>query len=110
MLTRGPTTEILASHEDAAGICGVVEYETLVESTIGPVAPVPEEIVAKEFLLTGRGLEETGWNDLVSIYILQWKRNAGRYYYIKFLFHILILFVIWNVSALSIHLSQELYS
>ena len=86
VLATGARTEILACHEDAAAIGGVVEYKILDRMTILIITPVTEEVVAKTFLVSG--LEKTGWYDLVGIHILQRKGNAGRCDNIKLLLHL----------------------
>ena len=87
MLTRGARAEILACHEDATAVGGVVEDEILVHSAVGIVAPVAKQVVAKELLLAGGCLEEASRDNLVGIDVLQRKGNAGGCYNVEFLFH-----------------------
>ena len=87
MLARRARAEILACHEDATAVGGVVEHEVLVGRAVSIVAPVAEQVVAKELLLAGGSLEETGRDDLVGIDVLQRKGNAGGCYNVEFLFH-----------------------
>ena len=87
MLTTGTVTEVLASHEDATTVCRVVQHEALINGTIGIVTPVTEEIIAKETLLAGRRLQETGRDNLVGVHILQRKGHTSGCYNVEFLFH-----------------------
>ena len=75
MLTGRTGTEVLASYEDDTTVRWVVHHEVWLWSSVGIVAPVAEEVVAHALFIDG--LEETGWDDLVCIYILQRKRNAA---------------------------------
>ena len=75
VLTGRTGTEVLASYEDDTTVRWVVHHEVWLWSSVGIVAPVAEEVVAHALLIDG--LEETGWYDLVCIYILQRKRNAA---------------------------------
>ena len=70
------------------GIQGIVQHKVLVQGSVGIVAPVAEQIVAKVFLFAGRCLQETGRNDLVGIHIFQRKGHTGACYDIEFLFHL----------------------
>ena len=66
-----------ACHKNASAIQGIVQYKVLVQGSVGIVAPVAEQIVAKVFLFAGRCLQETGRNDLVGIHIFP-KEGAHR--------------------------------
>ena len=88
MFARGTGTEVLACHEDTAAIRGIVEYEIGIGGSIGLIAPVAEQVIAKEFLLASGRLEEACRDNLVSIHILQWQRNTSASNYIEFLFHL----------------------
>ena len=87
MLTGGTRTEVLACHEDASAVGGIIEHEVRIRGAVGLIAPVAEEVVAKEFLLTGSCLEEACGDDLVGIHILQWKWHASGCYNVEFLLH-----------------------
>lgn len=63
------------SYEDDATVRWVIHHEVWLWSSVGIITPVAEEVVAHTLLVDG--LEETGWDDLVCIYILQRKRNAA---------------------------------
>lgn len=75
VLTGRTGAEVLASYEDDTTVRWVVHHEVWLWSSVGIVAPVAEEVVAHALFIDG--LEETGWDDLVCIYILQRKRNAA---------------------------------
>ena len=45
------------------------------------------QVIAEELLLAGCSLEESGWNNLVGVNILQWKWHTSRCYDVEFLFH-----------------------
>ena len=75
VLTGRTRTEVLASYEDDATVRRVVHHEVWLWSSVGIVTPVTEEVVAHTLFVDC--LEETSWNYLVGIYILQWKRNAA---------------------------------
>ena len=79
-----PATEVLARHEDGAGISGVVEHKVFLRA-VGVIAPVAEKIVAKARLVGG--FEETRRDDLVGVDVLQWERHTGAVYDVEFLFH-----------------------
>ena len=66
---------------------GSVEDERLPYAAVRGKAPVPEEIVPEETLVTGSRLEETGRNNLVSINVFERERHHSALYYIEFLFH-----------------------
>ena len=85
VLAAGARAKVLAGHEDAAGVAGIVEDEVLLQAAVFVIAPVAEEVVAEAFLVSS--LEEAGGDDLVCIYILQRKRNAAGSDDIEFLFH-----------------------
>ena len=87
MFAGRAAAEILAGHEDAASVAGVVEYEILLGRPVGIVTPVAEEVVPEELLVPGHRLEKAGGNNLVRVHILQGKRDAGAFYDVKFLFH-----------------------
>jgi len=70
MLTAGARTEVLARNQYAAGIRWVVQHKVLIRRAIGVVSPIAEQVVAKEFLLAGRSLKETGGYYLVCVHIL----------------------------------------
>ena len=53
MFTTGARTEVLACHEDAALVLGIVEDEILNNSAVCVVAPVAKQVVAIELLLLG---------------------------------------------------------
>ena len=79
-----PATEVLARHKDGARISGVVEHKVFLRA-VGVIAPVAEKIVAKARLVGG--FEETRWDDLVGVDVLQRERHAGAVYDVEFLFH-----------------------
>ena len=54
------------------------------------IAPVTEQVLAEETLLTRRGFQETCRDDLVGIDILQRKGHTRARDDIKFLFHKLL--------------------
>ena len=68
MLPTGARAEVLARHEDAASVGGVVEHKVLHGLSVLVVAPVAEQVLAKALLVGS--LQETGRNDLVCIYVL----------------------------------------
>ena len=87
MITTGAGTEVLTRYEDATFILGVVEDKILNDTTVLPIAPVAKQVVAKELLLAGGSLKETGRDNLVGIDVLQRKGNACGCYNVEFLFH-----------------------
>ena len=86
MFARGARAEVLARHEDAAAVGGVVHHEVGLRRAVGIVAPVAEKVVAHALLVDG--LEESGGYYLVGVHILKRKGNAGGSYDIEFLFHL----------------------
>src|SRR5574344_229400 len=87
MFTAASGSEVLACHEDAAGIRGIIEHEIGVQRAVRTVAPIPEEIVAKEILFTSGRLQEARRYDLIRIHVLQRQWHTSRCNYIEFLFH-----------------------
>ena len=86
VLTRGAGTEVLASYKDDSILeVRVVEHEVLLLRTIGIEAPVVEEVRTEAVFLCQ--LQIACGDDLVGVYVLQRKRNAGGCYDIKFLLH-----------------------
>ena len=51
------------------------------------IAPITEQVIAKEFFIFGCGFQETGWYNLICIYIFQRQGDAGACYDIEVLFH-----------------------
>ena len=87
MFAATARTEVLARHEDAAAVRGIVQHKVRVQRAIGMVTPVAEEVVAKELLVPRRGFQEAGGDDLVGVYVLQRQGDAGGGYDVEFLFH-----------------------
>ena len=87
MLTRGAGTEVLASHEDTAGISGIVQHEVRIGSAIGIIPPIAEQVITEETFLTRRCFQETGGDNLVCVHILQRERHTSTGYDVEFLFH-----------------------
>lgn len=86
MLTGGAGTEVLAGHQDDSILeVGVVEHEVLLLRAIGVETPVVKEIRAEAVFL--RQFQIAGGDYLVSVHILQRKRDTGGCYDIKFLLH-----------------------
>ena len=85
-----PRAEVFASYQDFTPIGGVVQHEIGIQATVGPVTPIAEQVVAEEFFVARGSLQKAGGYDLVRIYVLQGKGNAGTGQYVEFLFHLFI--------------------
>ena len=78
VFAAGTGTEILTGNKDGTVTeSRVVEYEVRVVATIGTVAPIEKEMVAKELLVASCGLHEAGRDNLVGIDVLKRERYAG---------------------------------
>ncbi len=53
MLTAGARTEVLAGHQDAAAVSGIVEHKVFIQRPVFVIAPIPEEVVAESLLVGG---------------------------------------------------------
>ena len=94
VLAAGPGAEVLPGHQNLMAAFvrlfaefRPVQHEIRLRSPVILISPVAEQGIPEEFFILGRGLEETGRNNLVGIHILKRKRHAGALYYVEFLFH-----------------------
>ncbi len=87
VLAAAAAAKVLACHQYAAAVAGVVEHELRIGLAVFLVAPVAEQIVSEKLFVSGGRLQKTGGNYLVGVHILQRKGHASALNYIEFLFH-----------------------
>ena len=86
MFATAARSEVLAGHENAAGILRIVEDKILNDRAIFMITPIAEQVFAKEAFLPGSRFQKTGRDYLIGVHILQRQGHASTFYNIKFLF------------------------
>ena len=93
MLTAAAAAEVLPCHQYHASIARVVQYEVLYRIALLVITPVAKQVLPEAFLVGS--LEEACRYYLVCVDILQWKRDTRAGYYVEFLFHRLLLILMF---------------